>query len=141
MKKSIFLSVLALAAVVSCQKSEIVDSKYGNEAIGFETYAGRDAQTKAAVASDISSTAGIYGYYTAANKWDTNNPVTPASGFVSSPKSNLWVNGTLSNDGTVAPVKYWTNDTDYYSFIAYAPKDGAGLTVPTEAINVWSAEP
>ena len=30
MKKSIFLSVLALAAVVSCQKSEIVDTKYLN---------------------------------------------------------------------------------------------------------------
>ena len=47
MKKTIFISVLALAAAISCTKSDIVDTKFENEAIGFETYLGRDAQTKA----------------------------------------------------------------------------------------------
>ena len=132
MKKSIFLSVLALAAVVSCQKSEIVDSKYGNEAIGFETYAGRDAQTKATVVTGSNiKTAGLYGFYTAAKKW------SDATGEIANPTPNLWANAEITNTGNWAPSqkRYWTNATDYYSFLAYSPYATTenGLSVTTGA--------
>ena len=112
----------------SCSKSEIVDSKFGNDEIGFNTYIGRDAQTKASVATSIGDGAGIYGYYTGSKKYVSTADATeenPAS------KANLWQNGTLSQDGTVNPVKYWTNASDWYTFAAYAPINNANLTVPT----------
>ena len=115
MKKVIFISAIALAAAVSCTKSEVVDTKF-NEQIGFETYLGRDAQTKASVATAI-ETAGIYGFYTAGDKWGATST------------ANLWVNNTLTAAGTVDEEKYWTNAEDYYTFLAYAPKGHANLTI------------
>ena len=117
MKKVIFISALAIAAAVSCTKSDIVDTKF-NEAIGFESYIGRDAMTKASVvdASNI-GTAGIYGFYTGANPWTDES------------KANLWDNAPLNcTAGTVNPAKYWTNDKDQYTFLAYAPQNGAGIS-------------
>jgi hypothetical protein len=67
MKKVIFISALAIAAAVSCTKSDIVDTKFGNDVIGFESYVGRDAQTKASVetATTLQATGfGVYGFYT-----------------------------------------------------------------------------
>ena len=119
MKKVIFISAIALAAAASCTKSEVVDTKF-NEQIGFETYLGRDAQTKASVATAI-ETAGIYGFYTGNDQWKSTSA------------ANLWANDPLTAAGTVTPTKYWTNATDWYSFVAYAPKDGTGITVPTKA--------
>ena len=129
MKKSIFLSVLALAAVVSCQKSEIVDSKYGNEAIGFETYLGRDAQTKAAIVekNDL-TTVKVYGYYTGDEDWATGTTL------------NLWTSGLnlVLNNGTLqalaaTDVRYWANESDKYTFLAYAPD--ANIVAPTDKTN------
>ena len=117
MKKSFFLSILAVGALVACSKSEVVDTKF-DQAIGFETYLGRAAQTKAAVATSF-ETAGIYGFYTAG---------TPYS---STSVANLWVNDPLAWVGTVTPAKYWTNATDKYTFLAYAPKGADGVVVPT----------
>ena len=136
MKKSIFLSVLALAAVVSCQKSEIVDTKY-NEEIGFETYTGRDAQTKATLlygATTLPDAIGVYGFYLGtADTWTTSS------------KANLWVNQSFakptSGAWTTDNKKYWTNGTDKYTFFAYAPyatngtltKGDGSLVAPTTA--------
>lgn len=117
MKKSFFLSILAVGALVACSKSEVVDTKF-DQAIGFETYLGRAAQTKAAVATNF-TTAGIYGFYTAGEKYDAESV------------ANLWVNADLAWAGTVTPPKYWTNATDLYTFLAYAPKGAAGVVVPT----------
>ena len=136
MRKSFFLSVLALAAVVSCQKSEIVDSKYGNDEIGFETYAGRDAMTKATVVSDGNiATAGLYGFYTATKEWGNGDNQMPA------PTPNLWANAEITKAGNWAPTdkKYWTNADDFYSFLAYSPfatgtgETGNGLVATTTA--------
>jgi hypothetical protein len=115
MKKVIFISALAIAAAVSCTKSDIVDTKF-NEAISFETYTGRDAMTKATV-TDISNLGSVYvyGYYTGTKGWDANT------------EANLWAPMTLgvtnAGVGQVAPedVRYWTNETDQYTFLAYAP--------------------
>ena len=106
MKKVIFISALAIAAAVSCTKSDIVDTKF-NEQISFENYVGRDAMTKAAVAT-AAPEFGLYGFYTGAGKW---SEATTA---------NLWDNAKVTN-GTPESDRYWTNDKDNYTFIAYAP--------------------
>ena len=131
MRKSIFLSVLALAAVVSCQKSEIVDSKF-NETIGFESYLGRDAQTKGAIIekNDLSAVK-VYGYYTGNGTWSDGTNGTAAT------TPNLWTEGltlNVSNGVAVQPsgndVRYWANATDKYTFLAYAPIDNVNLIAP-----------
>ena len=113
MKKVIFLSVIALAAAVSCSKSEVVDTKFESEAIGFDTYLGRDAQTKATetTAANLAEF-GVYGFYTAA--------VDYASGTTANLMNHVQVTKS-GNDWTYSPARYWTNDTDKYTFFAYAP--------------------
>ena len=114
MKKVIFISAIALAAAVSCTKSEVVDTKF-NEQIGFETYLGRDAQTKATpVATADLTQVFVYGYYTGTTPWAADT------------KANLWSPMTLAcNNGTCTvgqnDVRYWANDSDLYTFLAYAP--------------------
>lgn len=131
MKKVIFISALAIAAAVSCTKSDIVDTKFGNEVIGFESYIGRAAQTKATVINDANiayETIGLYGFYTGANPWKIGTHATTANA-IESPTPNLWADDPLTNKGETwgaSPVKYWTNATDYYSFLAYAPKAVTG---------------
>ena len=124
MKKVIFISAIALAAAVSCTKSEVVDTKF-NEQIGFETYLGRDAQTKAAVATnDNLGNVAVYAYYTGNSPWSSSSP------------TNLW-DGVIQinkNGAIVAPEnagdKYWANPDDLYSFFAYAPVDEAKVGTP-----------
>ncbi|MBR3598501.1 MAG: fimbrillin family protein, partial [Lachnospiraceae bacterium] len=128
MKKVIFISALAIAAAVSCNKSEIVDTKF-NEQISFETYTGRDAMTKAtpygqeALPADM----GLYGFYTGASPW--SETIEP----------NLWDNAQVTQASGWAPSekKYWTNEEDKYTFLAYAPyatgAEGNGLVAVTGA--------
>ena len=113
MKKVIFLSAIALAAAVSCSKSEVVDTKFESETIGFDTYLGRDAQTKATetTAANLAEF-GVYGFYTAA--------VDYASGTTANLMNHVQVTKS-GNDWTYSPARYWTNDTDKYTFFAYAP--------------------
>lgn len=131
MRKSFFFSIIALAAVVSCSKSEVIDTKYGNDTIGFENYVGRDAVTKATPFGPESkpTQVGVYGFYTGADVWGTDS------------RANLWANLAVNADGTYDEdkVKYWTNETDNYTFLAYAPYSVTGtntygtgsLVVPT----------
>ena len=137
MKKVIFISALAIAAAVSCTKSDIVDTKF-NEQIGFETYVGRDAMTKASVenATTLQATGfGVYGFYTGKDS------------FVgSSSKINLWANDKVTytqvtEDETTkwvwspATPKFWTNETDQYTFLAYAPFANENNINPSGAID------
>lgn len=136
MKKVIFLAIAAAAALTACSKSEVIDSKYGNDMIGFETYLGRDAQTKASVAdltalkAETYNGIGLYGFYTGKEDW--GNSTT----------ANLWANeklswGTInteegtSNAWVYTNTKYWTNEYDKYTFLAYAPYNHSTLTVST----------
>jgi hypothetical protein len=140
MKKVIFISALAIAAAVSCTKSDIVDTKF-NEQISFETYTGRDAMTKAAITDNGNiRSVGIFGYYTGEATWNNGK----AEGTTATP-ANLMDNTNLtSTDGTTwtySPAKYWANETDKYTFLAYAPyvssAEGAtnpvGLTIKSKA--------
>ena len=138
MKKVIFISALAIAAAVSCTKSDIVDTKF-NEQVGFETYLGRDAQTKAEVIekADLEDF-GVYGYYTKNVEYD---------GTIA---ANLMVDQevTKGEDAkwSYSPVKYWTNENDWYGFLAYAPyslttveKTSEGATYPVVRYEVPQA--
>lgn len=124
MKKVIFLAIAAAAALTACSKSEVVDSKF-NEQISFETYLGRDAQTKGAIINTTNITGvKVYGYYTGNELWTSDT------------EANLWTGGlnlTFTegnvNQPTGNDVRYWANDTDKYTFLAYAPFDNANLTV------------
>lgn len=116
MKKVIFLAIAAAAALTACSKSEVIDSKYGNDMIGFETYLGRDAQTKGAVANVATVQQkhfGVFGFYTGTQEYA---PATPANLM-----NNTVVSYTEENGWTYTPVKYWTNATDKYTFLAYSP--------------------
>ena len=117
MKKVIFISALAIAAAASCTKSDIVDTKF-DDAIGFEAYIGRDAMTKAYVVDiDNIGTAGLYGFYTGGADWTDQST------------ANLWANEALNcTSGTVTNKKYWTNDNDKYSFMAFAPQTNDNLS-------------
>ena len=149
MKKVIFISALAIAAAVSCTKSDIVDTKF-NEAISFENYIGRDAMTKAAAfdSKTLPSAVGVFGYYTGAANW--NDGKTPGS---TATAANLMNNVELYKDGNswkYQNPKYWTNDTDKYTFLAYAPYVAAqptaekpnptGLTISSTAPATLSYE-
>ena len=140
MKKVIFISALAIAAAVSCTKSDIVDTKF-NEQIGFESYIGRAAQTKATVIDNGNideETIGLYGFYTGANPWKIGDEKDVA-GAIDNPTPNLWDGDALAYDETkgwyTEESKYWTNASDYYSFLAYAPlaTETNGLTATTTA--------
>ena len=115
MKKVIFLSAIALAAAVSCSKSEVVDTKFESEAIGFDTYLGRGAQTKATetTAANLEKF-GVYGFYTGAQTYEAAALTT----------ANLMDNQKVYKDGGVwkyEPARYWNHEDDYYTFFAYAP--------------------
>ena len=115
MKKVIFISALAIAAAVSCTKSDIVDTKF-DEQIGFQTYLGRAAQTKAAVIDkdnidDFSI--GLYGFYTGKDGYEQATSI-----------ANLWANEKLYWETSAWKYdnpKYWTNAEDKYTFLAYSP--------------------
>ena len=136
MKKSFFLSILAVGALVACSKSEVVDTKF-DQAISFENYVGRDAMTKAAVATistlqdEEYAGIGLYGFYTG----------NDTAGWTAETNSNLWGNEKLAWNGTgfaYTTTKYWTNDTDKYTFFAYAPFSAtapSGTTVKDPAVS------
>ena len=132
MRKVFLFSAIALAAAVSCTKSEVVDTKF-NEAISFESYLGRDAQTKGSVVerADLSAVT-VYGYYTGNTDWSTEANVAP----------NLWEGGLtleLTDDGVKnladGDKRYWANATDHYTFLSYGPIDNANLAAPTSLTN------
>lgn len=113
MKKVIFLAIAAAAALTACSKSEVIDSKYGNDMIGFETYLGRDAQTKVTpTLTETFNEFGVYGFYTGNAEYAPETVANLMNKVVVSYGTDGW---------TYNPVKYWTNATDNYTFLAYAP--------------------
>ena len=134
MKKVIFISALAIAAAVSCTKSDIVDTKFDEE-ISFQSYLGRTAQTKAEEITTANvGHVYVYGYYTGAQDWD------------GAMTANLWnpMDLTVATDGkgTVTEKKYWANADDKYTFLAYAPaaETPAEGTTPTNPLTVAVTE-
>lgn len=124
--------IIASLLLFGCTKSEVTGTADGTTPIGFETYIGRDAQTKAASygKDNLPASVGVYGFYSGAKTWAaTDNP-------------NLWANLLLTNNsGTWSydqnQVRYWVNSQDNYTFLSYAPyatgATGNGLVASTGA--------
>lgn len=126
--------MIASLLLFGCTKSEVFGPESGNEQIGFDTYIGRDAQTKAASygTNNLPSSVGVYGFYSGASTWLATD--TP----------NLWANLQLTNsNGTWSydqnQARYWINNKDNYTFLSYAPyatgtgANGNGLVASTGA--------
>lgn len=131
MKKTIFISVLALAAAISCTKSDIVDTKFEKEAIGFENYLGRDAQTKGAEATLATLKAdniGVFGAYTGDANWDGISEAKLLKN-----EKLYWgrAEGATEDSWIYTNTAYWTNNSDKYSFLAYSPYSETAATQPS----------
>ncbi len=125
--------MIASLLLFACTKSDVLDPMSGNEQIGFETYIGRNAETKAASYGSevLPASIGVYGFYFGADSWSATE--TP----------NLWTNLQLNDaDNWAIPEgqeKYWVNSQDNYTFLSYAPfatgtgETGNGLVASTGA--------
>lgn len=127
MKKSIFLGIIALAAVsmTSCSNDEVTLAYPQDDAIEFGTYLGRDALTRGVVLDNKNlANFGVFASYTGETDWASKD------GY------NFMYNQFVEKSGSdwvYSPKKYWpTNKGDKISFFAYAPyATGAanGITV------------
>ena len=132
MKTRGFLGLVALAAITlgtSCSNDELYNDHSPENAIGFSTYVGRDAQSRASVYDDTSLKAsldngggfGVFAYYTG-----TNGYQEAGEGVVGF-KPNFMYNEDIVFNSTSSkweynPVKYWPNSAEEkISFFAYAP--------------------
>ena len=139
MKKKLFLGLLAAAAVsfTACQKDEVLNEVQQDNAIGFGTYVGRDAQTKADVATieTLEEGFGVFAYHTGIGndkKYNQNESVP-----------NYMFNQKVyyeNSNWTYQPTKYWPSTTDQISFIAYAPHmDYSNSTINID--NITKGDP
>ena len=134
MKKKLFLGLLAAAAVsfTACQKDEVISEMPQDNAIGFGTYVGRDAQTKAGVTDQAAmenalyAGFGVFAYYTENNSY--------ANTFTHEFMDNQQVTWNTSWDYN--PKKYWPGGTNKVSFFAYAPYTNV-TSLPTENIKAF----
>jgi len=129
MKKSIFLGIIALAAVsmTSCSNDEVTLAYPQDDAIEFGTYLGRDALTRGVVLDNGNlANFGVFASYTGESDWAS----TDGYNFM----YNQFVEKSGS-DWVYSPKKYWpTNQGDKISFFAYAPY----ATGATNGISVVS---
>ncbi len=117
MKKVLFIAAIAVAALASCVKNEVLPNTTDQNAIKFDVYTGRAPQTKGVVESTSTiqqNGFGIMAAYTNENAYSNN-----ASNFMYNQK----VTYTSSDQSwNYSPIKYWpTNNGDKISFFAYAP--------------------
>lgn len=137
MKKKLFFGLLAAAAVsfTACQKDEVISEVPQDQAIGFGTYVGRDAQTKADITNEGAmedtdyAGFGVFAYYTASEVY--------ANTFTHDFMNNQPVKWDSKWDYN--PKKYWPGGTNKVSFFAYAPYTDVTST-PTENITSFGYE-
>lgn len=126
MNKFLTLGLIAGAGALmaGCAK-DAANSDFGQNAIEFGTYLGRDAQTKGEITNTTSigtSGFGVTAFYTGQKKWTEYGTATAP---------NFMYNQQVTKSGdawTYSPVKYWpTMKGDKISFFAYAPYNAAGI--------------
>lgn len=139
MKKKLFLGLLAAAAVTftACQKDETLSKVPQDNAIGFGTYVGRDAQTKASVMDlgELQNNGfGVYAYYTNDSDYDENSQLN----FMLD-EHVTYSNSTWGYTNT----KYWPSETGKkFTFIAYAPaNDNTNISGKINNNSVHTGDP
>ncbi len=118
----------AALALVGCSKSELVDTPVQDQnAIAFDTYVGRDAQTRATIVDlDVVKLKGfgVNAYYNAEFETDDDGTIT---GFTYDDTFMHNTKVTYNDEKgvwTYSPIKYWPNNVDdHLTFFAYAPYD------------------
>ena len=125
MKKKLLLGLLAAAAVsfTACQKNEVISEMPQDNAISFNTYLGRGAQTKGSIVElDQLKTQGfgVFAYY-------TGTTAASAYSFPATPNFMNNVQVTYQTDAwKYTGTKYWPNNaTEKLSFYAYGPYDNS----------------
>ncbi len=120
--------MVAALALVGCTKTELVDTpKPDSNSVSFDTYVGRDAQTRATIVDlDVVKLKGfgVNAYYNAEFNVSEDSTTTELiyqdvfmhnTKVTFSDEANLW---------TYSPIKYWpNNEGDHITFFAYAPYD------------------
>ena len=133
MKKSIFLGIIALAAVsmTSCSNDEVTLVYPQDDAIEFGTYLGRDALTRGVVLDNNNlANFGVFASYTGETDWASTDGYNFMYNQIVEKSGSDWV---------YSPKKYWpTNKGDKISFFAYAPY-ATGAIAPYNGITVVSA--
>ena len=125
MKRHFILGIMAVAALASCNKSEVLHQESLNEkGITFSTYAGKATQTKAvSIYQDSLKNAGIgiLAWRTGGNDVTAEILTTNAPSFM--PNIPLtWAKGADGTyTGTYSPERYWPSTGAKVSFFAYAP--------------------
>lgn len=116
--------------MASCSK-DASNSDFGQNAIEFGTYLGRDAQTKGTI-TDIDFLKGedkgfgVTAFYTGQDAWTKEGRTAIAPNFM----YNQQVTSTDGTNWSYSPVKYWPTMTgDMISFFAYAPYNATGITL------------
>lgn len=129
MKKKLLLGLLAAAAVsfTACQKNEVISEMPQDNAISFNTYLGRGAQTKGSIVElDQLKTRGfgVFAYYT---EQKTMSAYASDPGIPAIPNFMNNVQVTFDTDAwKYTGTKYWPkNETEKLSFYAYGPYDNA----------------
>lgn len=118
--KKIFIAVLAVAALASCSKEQVVVEQ-PKAAIGFDTFVENSTRAATDITGDNISNFGVYG------------SVTNGQGQ----KGVIFSNEEVRKNGnlfTYSPVQYWIEGSAY-KFLAIAPFDAAQwtYTLPKDA--------
>ena len=128
MKRHFILGIMAVAALASCTKNEIIQGEESlkNEAISFSTYVGKSVQTKATtIQTDNVANAGIgiLAWRTGSDDISETilNDVAPK--FMQNIKLT-WSKLQDSENyvGSYEPERYWPSNGEKVSFFAYAPQ-------------------
>ena len=106
--KKIFFSICALAAIVSCSKSEVIDAPGAGQAISFDTYVGQAAVTKATSVDTKEALQGAGFMAHSFNATDNTYHKSFNNEYVSDGDSGNWSYGS---------VEYWPNYA--LDFVAY----------------------
>lgn len=123
MKKTVFMAMAAAIAMTSCSQDDLVNNENfeNSQAIAFESYLGKSAQTRASVIDKESLK--VEGF--AVNAYYTKNVTFSADDASSYDKfmENTKVTFNKEKEAwTYSPVKYWPNISGHkVSFFAYAP--------------------
>lgn len=143
MRKHFILGIMALAALASCTKSEVLNQEsLAEKGISFSAYAGKAAQTKATTI-DLKNV-GNAGIGVLAWRGESTNDITEAQLGEYAPTFMKNTKLETADEGatwTYAPQKYWPSTGAKVSFFAYAPYKEAGVAyIPTEPGNLFHQE-
>lgn len=135
MKKVYYLCIAAFAALtmVSCSQDELTNNvtAQSQDAIGFDSYFGRNAQGVSSrgsvqnIASVATNGFGVYAYQS------TESYTVSTGSFNPNLMSNIQVTGTSSDQTytwSYSPTRYWPV-SGYVSFLAYAPYASSGYSL------------